>query len=231
MSTSIIVPCRNEAGSIESLLSSILPILGPKDELIIVEGGSYDATWQVVKKFASVHTGVSILQQNGKGKFNAVLNGIEIAKCEYVMIWDADGTVAFADNLKIFHLKIEEPYIATGDRLRGTREANAMQAANFVGNWLFAILWGLLLSRPPFDTLCGTKKFPTKLFKESPNWLTSSDPYGDFSILAMSRIKRIKVISIPVQYSARKYGQTNIHRWSGGLLLLKFVVKVVLKGR
>ena len=231
MSTSIIVPCRNEVGSIESLLSSILPILGPEDELIIVEGGSYDATWQVVKKFASVHTGVSILQQNGKGKFNAVLNGIEIAKCEHVMIWDADGTVAFADNLRIFHLKIEEPYIATGDRLRGTREANAMQAANFVGNWLFAILWGLLLSRPPFDTLCGTKKFPTKLLKESPNWLTSSDPYGDFSILAMSRIKRIKVISIPVQYSARKYGQTNIHRWSGGLLLLKFVVKVVLKGR
>jgi glycosyltransferase involved in cell wall biosynthesis len=55
LSTSIIVPCRNEAGSIDSLLSSILSILGTEDELIIVEGGSYDATWEVVKKFASLN--------------------------------------------------------------------------------------------------------------------------------------------------------------------------------
>ena len=146
------------------------------------------------------------------------------------MIWDADGTVSFADNMKILQYHDSDPYLLTGDRLKGEREKGAMQFSNFIGNWFFAVIWGLILGRKPLDTLCGTKKFPTSLIEGSPKWLISKDPYGDFSIFAMSKIKNISVRSITVDYSARKYGKTNIKRWSGGFQLLKLVITIVVKG-
>ena len=136
--TSIIVPCRNEAGSIESLLSTILNHIDSRDEIIVVEGGSFDATWDVVSNFGRMHSQVRTIQQSGKGKFNAVMEGIKLSKKEYIMIWDADGTVSFSDNIKILQFQNSNPYLITGDRLKGQREREAMQFSNFIANWFFA---------------------------------------------------------------------------------------------
>jgi glycosyltransferase involved in cell wall biosynthesis len=231
MGTSVIVPCRNEAGSIEFLLESIVNSISSQDELIVIEGGSYDATWEVIKRFSTRNSQMKISQQEGKGKFDAVLKGIKMSESEYVMIWDADGTVSLSDNLRILNQTEEASFLLTGDRLRGSREAKAMQTANFFGNWFFGIIWGIFLRRTPFDTLCGTKKFPQDLLNNAPSWLVKNDPYGDFTILAMALINKIKVISTPVEYSARKYGKTNIHRWSGGFLLLRLVIRIAVRRR
>jgi glycosyltransferase involved in cell wall biosynthesis len=228
--TSIVVPCRNEAGEIDALLFSILNSIDPSDEIIVVEGGSIDETWEVVTAFKRNNPQVTTIQQSGVGKFDAVMAGIKISKKDYIMIWDADGTVSFSDNMKILKYQNSEPYLLTGDRLKGKREKGAMQFSNFIGNWFFAVVWGFVLGRKPLDTLCGTKKFPSSLIEGSPDWLISGDPYGDFTILAMSKIKKFSVHSIPVDYSARKYGKTNIKRWSGGFQLLNLVIKVSIKG-
>ena len=226
MSTSIIVPCRNEAGSITALLHSILLALEDTDELIIVEGGSYDATWDIVVEFANGHKNAYVFQQEGKGKFDAVLLGIRKAKSEFIMIWDADGTVSLEDNLRIYRHKSIEKFLITGDRLRGPREVGAMQNWNLVGNWVFALIWGILCHRKPFDTLCGTKKFPRDLLISAPTSMLKKDPYGDFTIIAMTKRYGIPIISLPVDYSARKYGKTNIHRWSGGIQLMTFILQL-----
>lgn len=231
MSTAIIVPCRNEAGTINELLQAIYAHLKPKDSMIIVEGGSTDSTWNVVSQFAFDKQNTMAIQQNGTGKFDAVLTGIKMAKADYVMIWDADGTVSFSDNLIIYEYLEEGFFLITGDRLRGEREKGAMQFMNLLGNWAFAIVWGFLLNRSPLDSLCGTKKFPSRMMEECPKWLLRDDPYGDFAILGTAKQMKIKVNSIPVRYSARKYGKTNIYRWSGGIKLLRIVFKLAVKRR
>jgi glycosyltransferase involved in cell wall biosynthesis len=231
MPTTVIVPCKNEAGEIQTLLQAIMNELDSEDQLVVIEGGSFDATWEVVKAFAKDNSNVIAAQQDGKGKFNAVLNGIELADHDYVMIWDADGTVSFSNNLEIYRFKTSGEFMITGDRLKGSREPGSMQKFNFLGNWFFAIAWGLILRRRPLDTLCGTKKFPRTLLKNAPSWYFERDPYGDFSILAAAHCQRIPVLSLPVDYTARKYGSTNIKRWSGGYSLLKFMVRNVVKGK
>jgi glycosyltransferase involved in cell wall biosynthesis len=227
LSTDIIVPCRNEAGEIGSLLRAISSHLKGNDKLIVVEGGSFDATFEIVSSFAAKNLNVIALKQDGKGKFDAVLTGIRNANQEYVMIWDADGTVSFEDNLKIYDFQQGNPFLITGDRLRGDREPKAMQFFNVLGNYFFAMIWGLLLKTKPLDPLCGSKKFPRNLLEFSPNWLVEKDPYGDFSILATAMYENLSIVTIPVDYSARRYGKTNIHRWSGGWLLLKLIIKII----
>lgn len=231
MSVAVIVPCRNEAGEIESLLTAILKHIKPTDQLIVVEGGSYDPTWEIVSDFAEKNSRVLAIQQNGKGKFDAVLTGISSAARDYVMVWDADGTVSFQDNLKVYNFDQKKEFLVTGDRLLGEREPHAMQFFNLIGNYLFAVWWGLLLKRAPLDSLCGTKKFPRNLLSKSPRWLIEKDPYGDFTMIGTAMMQGLSIESFSVDYAARRYGKTNIQRWSGGWSLLEIILLISIRMR
>jgi len=228
--TSIIVPCRNESGNLIPLIEAIMKIIQDGDEVIIIEGGSSDSTYEeamiLEKKFQKK---VRTFKQLGSGKFNAVLHGIRESNLSNVMIWDADATVNFDQNHQIYLHPDGENKLITGDRLRGKRDKGSMQFANFLGNWAFAILWAGILKTRPIDLLCGTKKFPRELILDAPSWLLQLDPYGDFSIFAMAKKKKLAIISLPVHYHSRSYGKTNIHRWSGGLELLKITLMILIK--
>ena len=226
MSTTIILPCRNEAGTVVELLKLVLNSLNSHDEVIVVEGGSSDETWTKVQSFVNDRQKVRLLKQEGQGKFDAVLFGIKHATSEYIMVWDADGTVDIEDNLAIYEFSSKKDYFITGDRLYGVREIGSMRYFNYLANWFFAIWWGRLLNRKPTDSLCGSKKFPKDIFRGAPSWLLEKDPYGDFSMLAMARFRNLEFNSYPVRYKARKYGKTNIRRWEGGIMLLKLILRI-----
>ena len=198
-------------------------------EIIIVEGGSTDNTWEVAQEIQRNNPGrVKISQQKGKGKFNAVLEGSKICSTDLILIWDADGTVPLLGTKKIIEIALETGSPVIGDRLRGKIAKGAMQKANLFGNWLFAILWSPILRKNPTDMLCWTKIFPTKIFREMPKWLVKNDPYGDFALVAFARARDLKISSSIVDYNARSYGVTNINRWSGAIQLFKTTVKVYL---
>jgi hypothetical protein len=101
-----------------------------------------------------------------------------------------------------------------------------MQPANFLGNWAFAVLWSPIIRSKPRDMLCGTKVFETTVFTSIPRELQASDPYGDFALVATARLLNKEIDSVVVDYKARTYGETNIHRWSGGISLLKTTLLV-----
>jgi hypothetical protein len=82
--------------------------------------------------------------------------------------------------------------------------------------------------------LCGTKVLPRELFLELPKAFVEGDPYGDFALIGYARIKGYEIVTHVVDYNARAYGETNIHRWSGGVKLLKatfFIYAQMLKSR
>jgi hypothetical protein len=45
-----------------------------------------------------------------------------------------------------------------------------------------------------------------------------------FDLLFGARKLNLKLTDIPIRYQERTYGETNIHRWSGGVLLLRMVL-------
>jgi glycosyltransferase involved in cell wall biosynthesis len=228
--TSILVPCRNESGNLIPLIEAIVGILKTGDEVIIIEGGSSDSTYEEALALgAKFPNQVRTFKQNGVGKFNAVLEGVKESNLPIVMIWDADATVNFDQNHEIYLHPNGATHVITGDRLRGRRDKGAMRFANFLGNWAFAITWSGILNQRPMDLLCGTKKFPRHLITDAPSWMLDLDPYGDFSILAMAKHKKIRITSLPVHYHSRSFGKTNIHRWRGGVELLKITIVIFLK--
>src|SRR3989344_8913648 len=88
-SLSIIVPARNEAGTIERIIRE-LPTVGAFTEAIFVEGHSTDNTRDVIKKAVAGYTGdkrVRLAVQEGKGKGDAVRKGFEMAEGDRLAIY------------------------------------------------------------------------------------------------------------------------------------------------
>jgi glycosyltransferase involved in cell wall biosynthesis len=223
-----VIPARNEAGYLEELVDQILSV-DEIAEVIIVEGGSKDNTWQICKLLEKNNPGkIKALQQSKTGKFNAVIEGAKKSTSSLILIWDADGTVVKKDVIKVINLSLETKCPVMGNRLKGNIELGAMRSANKIGNWAFALAWSPLLGWKPVDLLCGTKIFPKQVLTELPHWLQIADPYGDFALIANSRKQGLEIKSLRVDYFARKYGASNIHRWRGGVRLLMCTFAVYL---
>ena len=223
---SCVVPARNEGGHLQELMKKIMS-LDEISDIVIIEGGSSDDTWEVAKSLATIDPSrVSAIQQTGRGKFNAVLDGAKLCQQNLVLIWDADGTVPVTNTLRIIETALSNNCAVIGNRLVGSMEIGAMRRANKIGNWIFAYLWAPILNGKPVDLLCGTKLVPKEVFLSIPESLLHADPYGDFALIANNLRLNYPLKSIPVDYTSRRYGVTNIHRWSGGLKLLWVTVIV-----
>ncbi len=216
-----VVPARNEAGHLEQLVNTILSV-EEITHVVIVEGGSTDNTYEIAKRLSKLNPSrLTCIKQTGKGKFNAVLEGASIHTTEFTMIWDADGTVPLESSKRIINKALSENSFSMGDRLRGKIEPGAMQFANKIGNWFFALVWAPINRMKPTDIFCGTKVAPSRVFMNVPAELVAADPYGDIALLLTARKLGIKVSPVKVRYTARVYGESKMRRWKMGYIFLK----------
>ena len=228
-SVSIVIAARNEEGHINELIQRI-PQLAPRQEIIFVEGGSSDNTWEkiqdeVTERKGNENCSVLAIQQPGQGKGDAVRAGFSIATGEILLILDADISVPPEELPKFVDaLRDNKCEFANGSRLVYSMEDKAMRFLNILGNKFFGHLFSYLLGQPVRDTLCGTKVFwrhdyeRLALARESFGEL---DPFGDFDLLFGASAQSLRIRDIPIHYKERQYGTTNISRFRHGLLLLR----------
>lgn len=235
-SVSIIIPARNEEGNIKGILKKI-PRIGTRLEVTFIEGGSKDNTFNAINKEIKDNKPswmqATIYKQNGRGKNNAVKLGLSKAKNEILMILDADLTVKPNELIKFYNAVSEgKGELIIGSRLIYPMEKQAMRTLNYIGNKLFSVIFSFIIGQRIKDTLCGTKVILSKnynLIVKGQKYFGNFDPFGDFDFIFGSAMLDLKITEIPVRYHDRKYGETNISRFSHGLLLLKMVFIGLLK--
>jgi len=88
---SVIVPAYNEAKNIKRCLKSILKQNYPKEklEVIVVDDGSEDKTYEIAKGFQK--HGVKVFRKRHEGKARALNFGLKKARGELVAVVDADS--------------------------------------------------------------------------------------------------------------------------------------------
>jgi hypothetical protein len=77
------------------------------------------------------------------------------------------------------------------------------------------------------DTLCGTKVLTKNNYNkivENRSYFGDFDPFGDFDLIFGATKLNLKVVEVPIRYTAREYGETQISRFRHGWLLLKMVI-------
>ncbi|GAF01674.1 glycosyltransferase [Saccharicrinis fermentans] len=233
--TTVVIPARNETKNIEHAIAR-MPQFGKSIEIIFVEGNSTDDTWEAIKsvqeKYKSSHN-IRIMQQDGKGKGDAVRKGFEHATGDILMILDADLTVPPEDLPKFYNaISAGKGEFINGVRLVYPMEKHAMRPLNTIGNHFFSKFFTYILERPIKDTLCGTKvMFRSDYQKLAANrkFFGEFDPFGDFDLLFGAYKLNLKIIDLPIRYRERKYGDTNISRFKHGIILLRMVTFATFK--
>lgn len=231
-SVSVIIPARNEAGNIPQLFKRI-PKIAEHMELVFVEGHSTDDTYATILQEMANNPNwtCQLLSQDGIGKRDAVRIGFEKARGEILIILDADLTVC-PEELEYFYFAIAE---GKGELINGVRflypmEKGAMDLLSYVGNKLFALMVSWLIGYSINDTLCGTKAILKKHYLEisGGNDMLSIDPFGDFDLLIGAAKHNLKILDMPVRYSKRTYGKSNINRWKHGWMLIKLLIIAII---
>jgi ubiquinone/menaquinone biosynthesis C-methylase UbiE len=225
---SVVVPARNEAGNVASVFART-PELGAGTELIFVEGGSTDDTYEVIEREIAAHPErrCLLLRQEGEGKGDAVRLGFAHAGGDVLAILDCDLTVPPEDLPRFVEvLRSGKGDFANGSRLVYPLEREAMRHLNIVGNKFFSLAFSWLLGQPIKDTLCGTKvlrRTDYEAIAAGRARFGDFDPFGDFDLLFGAAKLNLKIVDVPVRYRERAYGATNIARWRHGWLLLRMV--------
>jgi ubiquinone/menaquinone biosynthesis C-methylase UbiE len=231
LGVSVICPCRNEAGNIESIVKR-LPSMGRFTELIFVEGGSTDNTWQAVQTEVTCRDRPDLQlsghRQSEKGKADAVRYGFSKAKGDVLMVLDADLSVSPEDLAACLTIVEEgKAEFINGSRLVYPMDEKAMRFMNLIGNKTFALCFSRVLGQQVKDTLCGTKvltRYDYNRIVRNRGYFGDFDPFGDFELLFGAAKLNLKILEFPFRYRERTYGETNIRRFRDGWKLLRMLI-------
>ncbi|MFP5041536.1 polysaccharide deacetylase family protein [Parasediminibacterium sp. JCM 36343] len=91
---SIIVPAYNEEVNVISSLTNLLKCDYPNYNIIFIDDGSKDATWQIVQNVFSGHPIIKLFTKVNGGKASALNFGIDKTSAAYVVCIDADTKLA-----------------------------------------------------------------------------------------------------------------------------------------
>ena len=94
MKVSVIIPCYNAGAYLGDCLDSVLAQDELDFEVIVIDDGSIDNTWDVAKEYAKRDARIRVLHQENRGVSAARNLGLSAAKGEWITFVDGDDLVA-----------------------------------------------------------------------------------------------------------------------------------------
>ena len=214
-SISIVIPIYNEQNNIIQLIKEVRSALEKKInyEIIIIDDGSNDNTYEVVNKIKKIKKNVNIIShKKNYGQSIALRTGIIEANNEYIVTLDGDGQNDPRDILKLiksFDTKVSFMMVI-GNRVNRI-DSIAKKAASRLA---FQIRRLLLKDTTP-DTGCAIKLFRKKDFLQLP-FFNHIHRFLPFLFNTFGG----KIISIPVNHRSRNSGiskYSNFQRFLVGI--------------
>ena len=93
-SIAALLPVKNGEEFLAALLPSILSMLEPSDELVVVNDGSTDSTREIIEHFQVLDTRIKLINTSGVGLVSALNLGLSEVTCNWVARFDVDDQYA-----------------------------------------------------------------------------------------------------------------------------------------
>ncbi len=229
LNVSFIIPCKNEKDNI-SFFEKEIKLANPNYEYLFGDDNSNDGTNEEIDKLKKKLSNNKIIKYQGPGicKSENVYKGVDISSGDIIVIYDADLTVSFKDiEFSLEILKKTNADFINCTRMIYPQRDGAMKLFNFIGNSFFASLFSILFKKKITDTLCGTKIFYRKDWKnikiDNSKWGVK-DLWGDFDLLIGAYKNNLKIIEVPVTYFERQKGKTKMTSLLSNALRMLYIV-------
>lgn len=224
---SIVVPAFNEERTIGLLLERIRAVpterLGFEKEVVVVDDGSSDRTFEI----ASACAGVRCLRQANQGKGRAVQRGVREATGDFVLVQDADLEYEPMDYLPMLEaLGGSDDAAVYGSRTLGVLRRRGWgllpgrHERQGLGPWLagaLLTLWTFLLyGRWITDTLTAYKLYPAAALRRFT--IRTHGFETDHEITAKLIRSGIPIREVPVGYEPRTAAEGKKIRARDGLI-------------
>ena len=217
MDLSIVIPLYNEAESLPELYAWIEQVMLEKGfsfEVIFVDDGSTDGSWEVVRSLADAHPGVhGISFRRNYGKSAALYEGFAAAEGEIVVTMDADLQDSPEEIPEMVRMIREDGYdLVSGWKQKRQDNALTKNLPSKLYNWAARRATGIHLH----DMNCGLKAYRKDVVKHI-------EVYGEMHRYIPYLAKNAgygRIGEKPVHHQKRKYGVSKfgLDRFVNGLL-------------
>ncbi len=203
MDLSIVIPLYNEEKNIEPLYAQLKAALegaGREYEIIIVDDGSTDGSFDVLKRLHEGDERLKVIRfRRNFGQTAAFAAGFDRSQGKVVITLDADLQNDPAD-IPLLLEKIEEGYdVVSGWRLHRQDPFLTRRLPSMIANWLISQVTGVHLH----DYGCSLKAYRREVVK-------NVQLYGELHrfIPAIANWMGVSVAEVPVRHYARRFGKS-----------------------
>ena len=211
MDISVVVPLFNEAESLPDLYSWIVRVMKEHNftyEIIFVNDGSTDESWNIIEKFSKEDTNVhGIKFRRNYGKSPALFCGFRKAQGDVVVTMDADLQDSPDELPELYRMITEDGY----DLVSGYKQKRYDPISKTLPTKLFnATARKVSGIKNLHDFNCGVKAYRRDVVK-------NIEVYGEMHRYIPWLAKNAgfdKIAEKVVQHQARKFGQTKFGGWN-----------------
>lgn len=163
LNVSVVIPCLNEAKSLEFCVKKAVAAFskaGLRGEVVVADNGSTDGSIEIAEV-----NGARVIHVSERGYGAALKQGIAAARGEYVIMGDADDSYDFSE-VPNFVEKLRQGYdMVMGNRFQGGIKPGAMPALHrYLGNPVLSLLVNFLFGAGVGDSYCGMRGFRRALY-------------------------------------------------------------------
>lgn len=200
---SIIIPAYNEEDRLPNTLKQAFHFVQSQEfsaEVIVVENGSQDRTYQIALAFSKDHDNFRVVQEEKRGKGLAVRRGMLEACGQYRFMCDADLSMPINEISGFLPPDLLDFDLAIASReAPGAVRYNEPSYRHWGGRLVNAMI--RMLALPGLnDTQCGFKCFKADVAEELFRCQTLPGWSFDIEILYIARLRGYKIVEVPIHW-------------------------------
>lgn len=223
MKVSVLIPVYNEVSTLARVVERVMAVDMEK-EVLIIDDGSTDGTWEVIQELATRWPGVvkPLRHERNRGKGAALRTAIPHITGEVVITQDADLEYDPADYPRLLApFASPEVQVVYGSRnlQRNPRSSWTFYWGGRLLSWLVNLLYGARIT----DEATGYKAFRADLFR-SLRW--EADGF-EFCPEVTAKILRrgIRIHEVPISYRPRSHEEGKKIHWRDGIVAVWTLVR------
>ena len=221
---SVVVPVFNEEESLAKLHADLMASLAQLDrsyEILYVDDGSRDASFEILSGFAARNPSVKVIRfRRNFGQTAAMTAGMDAARGEIIVPLDADGQNDPKDIVRLLE-KIDEGYDVVSGWRRKRQDHIWRKIPSRVANGLISRVTGVALH----DYGCSLKAYRASVLKDVALYGEMHRFIPAYAFMAGGKVTEIVVDHHPRLAGESKYGFGRIQKVALDLLVARFLGK------
>lgn len=216
---SVVIPCLNEAETIEQSVTRARAVLaenGLPGEVVVVDNGSDDRSGQLAGK-----AGADVVVEPRRGYGSACLAGFAAARGRYIVMADADLTYDFRDIPRFVRELDDGADLVIGDRMNNVHPGAMPWLHRYVGNPVLTGILNLFFGTGVNDAHCGMRAFRREVLPRLDLRTTGMELASEMVIRGSK--EGLELRQVPIQYH-RRGGQSKLSRFRDGWRHLRFLL-------